>query len=85
MQLFAEGPNGGCHVLVEIKGHHDVNVRELQDNIQAAVDVAKDRVVRKLTEMRDKMLMQRHHPSAAQPRRLAPRARLAPREPLREA
>lgn len=63
VQLFAEGPNGGCHVLVEIKGHKDINVRELQDNIQAAVDVAKDRVIRTLTEMRDKMLTQRRHPN----------------------
>lgn len=62
VQLFAEGPNGGCHVLVEIKGHKDINVREMQDNIQAAVDVAKDRVIRNLTEIRDKMLTQRRHP-----------------------
>ena len=62
VQLFAEGTQGGCHVLVEIKGHHDVNVRELQDNIRAAVDVARDRVVRRLTELRDKIVMQRRHP-----------------------
>ena len=62
VQLFSEGPSGGCHVLVEIKGHKDINVRELQDNIQAAVDVAKDRVVRNLTEIRDKILTQRRHP-----------------------
>ena len=62
VQLFAEGAQGGCHVLVEIKGHHDVNVRELQDNIRAAVDVARDRVVRRLTETRDKMVMRRRHP-----------------------
>jgi len=62
VQLFAEGPNGGCHVLVEIKGHKDINIRELQDNIQAAVDIAKDRVVFSLTEIRDKMLTQRRHP-----------------------
>ncbi|HWE29931.1 MAG TPA: HPF/RaiA family ribosome-associated protein [Polyangia bacterium] len=62
VQLFEEGPNGGCHVLVEVKGHHDINVRELQDGIHAAVDVAKDRVTRQLTEIRDKMLTQRRHP-----------------------
>ena len=62
VQLFSEGPNGGCHVLVEIKGHKDINVRELQDNIQAAIDVAKDRVVRHLTDVRDKILTQRRHP-----------------------
>ena len=62
VQLFEEGPKSGCHVLVEVKGHHDVNVRELQDGIHAAVDVARDRVVRQLTEIRDKMLTVRRHP-----------------------
>jgi ribosomal subunit interface protein len=63
VQLFAEGDHGGCHVLVELKGHHEINVRELQDNIQAAVDLAKDRVLRQLTEQRDKILTQRRHPN----------------------
>ena len=49
-------------MLVEVKGHKDINVREMQDNIRAAVDVAKDRVIRNLTEIRDKMLTQRRHP-----------------------
>ncbi|MCA1664922.1 MAG: HPF/RaiA family ribosome-associated protein, partial [Myxococcales bacterium] len=62
VQLFSEGQNGGCHVLVEMKGHKDINVREMQDNIQAAVDVAKDRVIRNLTDVRDKILTQRRHP-----------------------
>ena len=66
VQLFTEALQGGCHVLVEIKGHRDINVRELQDNIQAAVDVAKDRVVRQLTETRDKILTQRRHPHASE-------------------
>jgi putative sigma-54 modulation protein len=59
VQLFTEGVYGGCHVLVEIKGHHEINVRELQDNIQAAIDLAKDRVLRRLTETRDKIISQR--------------------------
>jgi ribosomal subunit interface protein len=62
VQLFAEGPSGGCHVLVEVKGHHDVNVRELQDTIFAAVDVARDRVVRQLIEVNHKILTRRRHP-----------------------
>ena len=59
VQLFSEGVYGGCHVLVEVKGHHEINVRELQDNIEAAVDVAKDRVLRQLTETRGKIITQR--------------------------
>lgn len=62
VQLFAEGTQGGCHVLVEVKGHHEINVRELQDSIAAAVDVARDRVVRRLIELRDKIVVQRRHP-----------------------
>ena len=63
VQLFEEGTHGGCHVLVAVKGHHDLNVRELQDGgLYAAVDVAKDRVVRQLTEVRDKILTQARHP-----------------------
>ncbi len=62
VQLFSEGPQGGCHVLVEVKGHHEINVRELQDSVRAAVDVARDRVVRRLTEIHDKIVLRRRHP-----------------------
>ncbi len=63
VQLFEEGTKGGCHVLVEIKGHRDINVRELQaGGTYAAVDVAKDRVVRQLTEVRDRILTTHRHP-----------------------
>jgi len=65
VQLFADGEKGnhfGCHVLVEIKGHRDINVREVQDTLMAAVDVAKDRVTTNLTEVRDRLLTLRRHP-----------------------
>ena len=62
VQLFSEGPQDGCHVLVEVKGHQPVNVRELQDTLLAAIDVARDRVIHKLTDVRDKMIRTRHHP-----------------------
>ena len=65
IQLFADGVRAtpfGCHVLVEIKGDHAINVREAQDDLYAAIDLAKDRVLRQLTELRDKMLTVRRHP-----------------------
>lgn len=65
VQLFADGEKGnhfGCHVLVGVKGHRDLNVREVQDTLPAAVDVAKDRVLTNLTEMRDRMLTLHRHP-----------------------
>src|SRR3954462_15976780 len=37
VQLYNEGPRGACHVLVGIKGHHDINKRELQDTLFAAI------------------------------------------------
>ena len=62
VQLYSEGAHGACHVLVEIKGHQDINIRELQDTIFAAIDIAKDRVLHTLTEIRDRLLTQRRHP-----------------------
>jgi ribosomal subunit interface protein len=62
VQLFTEGVFGGCHVLVEIKGHHEINVRELQQDMHAAIDLAKDRVVHQLTQTHAKILTQRRHP-----------------------
>ncbi len=62
VQLFTEATKSGCHVLVEITRHHEINVRELQDSIEAAVDVAKDRVMRQLTATRGRILTRRRHP-----------------------
>jgi ribosomal subunit interface protein len=65
VQLFAEGDKAnqfGCHVLVSVKGDHDINVREVDSTLYAAIDVAKDRVLRRLTELRDRMLTMSRHP-----------------------
>ncbi len=65
VQLFTDGDKSnrfGCHVLIAVKGNHDLNVRELDSTLYAAIDVAKDRVMHRLTELRDRMLTMRHHP-----------------------
>jgi ribosome-associated translation inhibitor RaiA len=62
IQLYPEGAQGACHVLVEIKGHQAINIRERQDTILAAIDIAKDRVLHALTEVRDRLLTTRRHP-----------------------
>ena len=62
VQLYPDGAHGGCHVLVDLKGHQAINVRERQDTIFAAIDVAKDRVLHALTDVRDRLLTTRRHP-----------------------
>jgi ribosomal subunit interface protein len=65
IQLFAEGDKAdhfGCHVYLDSKGHQRVNVREIQNDLYSAIDLAKDRVVRNIIEIRDRMLTLRRHP-----------------------
>ena len=65
VQLFADGEKGnhfGCHVLISVKGNRDINVREVDETLYAAIDLAKDRVLRRLTELRDRILTVRRHP-----------------------
>lgn len=52
----------GCHLLVEVKGHHDINIREVDNDLFATVDLAKDRAFTALTELRDRMLTLSRHP-----------------------
>jgi ribosome-associated translation inhibitor RaiA len=61
VQLLEEGKKGACHLLVEVKGHHDITSKKCK-TIHAAVDVARDRVIRQLTEVRDKILTVRRRP-----------------------
>jgi ribosome hibernation promoting factor len=65
IQIFREAERGNqfcCHVLVETKGRHQVNVREVQNDLYAAIDLAKDRVTVALQEMHDRWLTLRRHP-----------------------
>lgn len=74
IQLFAaddSGPKVGCHVLVSIKGAHEINVREIDGSLYEAIDLAKDRVMRQLTEQRDRMLTRSRHPKKYSFARLA--------------
>lgn len=74
VQLFAEGDKGnhfGCHVLVEVKGDRSINVREIDDTLYEAIDLARDRVVRSMTELRDRLLTTRRHPKKYSFARLA--------------
>jgi ribosomal subunit interface protein len=65
VQLFTDSDRGlplGCHVQIEIKGHHDINVREIDDTLFTAIDKTKDRVLHALTQLRNRILTTRRHP-----------------------
>jgi ribosomal subunit interface protein len=65
IQLYQETERGGmvgCHLLIEVKGNIDINIREVDNDVFAAVDLAKDRAFVALKEMRDKQLTLSRHP-----------------------
>jgi ribosome-associated translation inhibitor RaiA len=59
-----------CHVLAQLKGHQDVNVRELASDAMTAIDLMHDRLLPLLTEQRDRLLTLRRHPRKYSVRRL---------------
>ena len=65
IQLYTEtdrGPQSGCHLLVELKGGHDINIREVASDLHAAIDVAADRARTQVVEHRDRVLTLSRHP-----------------------
>jgi ribosomal subunit interface protein len=58
------GNNFVCHVELEMPGHHDINIREEAGDLYAAIDVAKDRLLRALIDYRDRILTEKRHPVA---------------------
>jgi ribosome-associated translation inhibitor RaiA len=65
VQLFREGdkvPLHGCHVLVEVEGKHELNIREIDETLFEAIDLAQARVIRALTELHHEILTERRHP-----------------------
>jgi ribosome-associated translation inhibitor RaiA len=65
VQLFREGDKGpfyGCHVLVDVEGKHELNVREIDETLFEAIDLAQARVIRALTDLHHEILTGRRHP-----------------------
>ncbi len=65
VQLYEEterGPQSGCHLLIEVKGQKQINIRELASDVFAAIDLCHDRAMLLLTEERDRMLTLSRHP-----------------------
>lgn len=46
----------GCHVLLELTHRHDVNIREEDRDLYAAIDLAQSRLLRTLVEYRDRQI-----------------------------
>ena len=65
IQLEPETDRGAkiaCHVRVELKGQKEINIREVDNDLFAAIDLASGRVITALTEHRDRLLTLSRHP-----------------------
>lgn len=64
VQLYAV-PEGdvrfGCHVLLQLPQHHDINIREETTDMYAAIDRAEKRLLRQLVDQRARSRQQARH------------------------
>lgn len=53
-----ERPNArfSCHILLQLRGHHDINITEETYELYEAVDRAEKRLIRKLTDERQRQI-----------------------------
>jgi ribosomal subunit interface protein len=59
VQLYKLGDRDvrfGCHVLLELSHRHEINVREEDHDLYEAIDLAQKRLVRAVTDYRDRQL-----------------------------
>lgn len=52
----------GCHVLLQMPGHLDINVREEATDLYEAIDIAEKRLQRQLVDRRDRRLTSSRQP-----------------------
>ena len=52
----------GCHVLVQLPGHRDLNVTETNKDLYAAIDRAEKRLLSSLVDARQRVLTTHRHP-----------------------
>lgn len=70
IQLDHQTVKGGqvrCHILVELKGHADINVTEAGGDSFTAIDLAQERLMPLITEHRDRLLTLERHPQKYSP------------------
>ena len=59
----------GCHVLVQLSGHRDINITEENMDLRASIDLAEKRLIRCLTDARHRAQANQRHPRAPHGRR----------------
>ena len=52
----------GCHVLVQLAGHHEINITEEGKDMHAAIDLAEKRLLRRLVDFRQRRLTTNRRP-----------------------
>jgi ribosomal subunit interface protein len=66
VQLYA-APEGdvrfGCHILLQLPQHHDLNIREETTDLYEAIDRAEKRLLRQLVDQRARARDQSRHGS----------------------
>ncbi|HET9933683.1 MAG TPA: HPF/RaiA family ribosome-associated protein [Polyangiaceae bacterium] len=60
-QLDAHDARFTCHILLQLRGHHDINITEETFDLYEAVDRAEKRLIRKLTDERQRQLTAARH------------------------
>lgn len=55
-------PRYGCHVLVQLPGHRDINISEHDHDLYAAINLAEKRLVSTLVNERERLLTRQRHP-----------------------
>jgi ribosomal subunit interface protein len=61
-QVSEREPLFGCHVTLELSPRHDLNIREEDNDLYEAIDVAQKRLLVALTAYRDRLITQSRHP-----------------------
>jgi ribosomal subunit interface protein len=52
-----------CHILLQLPAHHDINITEEAIDLYEAIDRAEKRLIRRLTDDRQRRLAEKRHPA----------------------
>lgn len=63
-QLDGHDTRFRCHILLQLPGHHDINITEDTLDLYEAVDRAEKRLIRKMTEERQRKITEARHAKA---------------------